>query len=294
MKLLRKKILFAILFICLLIACDKNPSAPDYQQEITIFGYLWANETLNADHAIMMAYSQPVTSFYDNEKAAITGAKITLKDVTNNAVPYHLNDSPERPGFYFNDSLMIQPNTTYKLRVEVDGKVATATTTVPPELVASTKLSEDTINYVYRKNLGTKYPILLTCENDAQLVLVDMFCNESYDKAEYIYPFHEKHKYPDDQEEYDGGRNAEPRHIMAFAKLKDFASDDYQGQYVVFWYSSMIVFYGSNTLQVLAIDENYHKFIYSEHPEFNSGVKGGIGVLGSVYGKKYELMVLKP
>ena len=293
MKLMNKMLLFGIIVLCFLIACDKNPGAPKYQKEITIFGYLRGNESLNADHAIMIAYSQPVTNYYDMQKAAITGATVIMKDITNDIL-YPLKDTLERPGFYFNDTLLIQPKTTYQLRVEIDGKVATATTTVPPELIISTELSEDTTNAVYRKNLGTEKPIFLQCENEDQLVVVDMYCNESYQNAEYVYPFHESHKYPENQEEYDGGRNAEPRHIIAFARLKDFASDMHQGRYTIFWYSSMIVFYGSNTLQVLAIDDNYHNYIYSEHPELTSGVNGGIGVLGSLYGKKYELMVLKP
>jgi len=53
----------------------------------------------------------------------------------------------------------------------------------------------------------------------------------------------------------------------------------------------MIVFRRSNTMQVLAIDDNYHNFLYTEHPEFNGGINGGIGVFGSVCGESFELIV---
>lgn len=282
---------FALLFLC--VACDENPSEPDYQKEIALFGYLRGNEPLNSANAIMIAYSQPITDYYELEKAAITGANVTLTDASNNQI-YKLNDTAEKPGFYFNDSLMIRVKTTYHLRVEIDDKVVTASTTVPPALTIETELSKDSVTQAYRENLGKTKPIYIDCESTDQIVLVDMFCNELWQNAEYVSPFHENHKYPDDQEEYDSGRNGEPRHIMAFARLKDFVSAVYPDQYVIFWYSSMIVFYGSYTLQVLAIDDNYHKFLYAEHPELNSGIDGGIGVFGSLVSERYELMILKP
>lgn len=275
-----------------LYGCQKNPTTPDYQKEITVFGYLYGNEKLTSEHAILIAYTQPILKYYELNQAAIRGAVVTLREADTGLI-YQLKDTPEKPGFYFNDSLLVKPKTTYHLRVEVDGKVVTASTMVPPILKVTTKLRQDTINYVYPKNLSREMPIYLECESIDQIVLVDMYCNESYKNAEYITPFLD-HKYPADQEEYDGGKDGEPRHITAFAKLKDFISEEYPGQYVVFWYSSMIVFYGSYTMQVLAIDDNYHKFLYTEHPEYSSGVKGGIGVFGSVCGATFQLVVQKP
>lgn len=273
-------------------ACDKNPSAPEYQKEIAIYGYLWGNEPLDAERAILISWSQPISSYYDLNKAAISNAKVSLRDMTND-IEYSLEDAPERPGFYFNDMLIIHPKTIYKLTVEVEEKVITATTTVPPELKLTTKLLPDTVNIEKRDDLGIRKPIFLDCEDVDRLVVVDMFCNEAYENAEYINPFADNHKFPDTQEEYDGGKNAEPRHIMAFAKCKEFGTDLYQGEPVIFWYHSMIVFYGSNTLQVMAIDDNYHRFLYSEHPELNGGILGGIGVFGSLMGERYELRIVK-
>ena len=274
-------------------SCTKNPAAPQYQKEVVVFGYLWGKQRLTAERAILITYTQPVLEYYDLQNAGIHGASVTINDAGTGRT-YLLNDSSDRPGFYYNDSLLIQPQNTYQLRVEVDGQVVTASTTVPPDLKMTTVLNRDSINYVYQKDLSRDKPIYLECESLEQIVLVDMYCNEHYKDAEYISPFHSNHKYPSDQNEYDQGKNGEPRHIQGMGKLKDFASAEYPNHYAVFWYSSMIVFYGSHTMKVMAIDDNYHKFIYKEHPEIESGVQGGLGVFGSVCGETFRLQVLKP
>lgn len=291
-KIRNRLIVLAFGLMALLYGCQKNPGTPEYQKEITIFGYLWGNKPLSSDHAIMIAYTQPVSEYYELDKALIQGASVTLTETSTGRI-YTLNDSPQRSGFYFNDGLLVQPKTTYNLEVRVDGEVVTASTTVPPVLKITTDLSKDSINYVYQKNLSRQKPIYLEGESPDQIVLVDMHCNESYKDAEYIEPF-QNHKYPTDQEEYDGGRDGEPRHISAMGRLKEFVSEEYPGQYVVFWYSSMIAFFGSYTMQVIALDDNYHKFIYTEHPEYNSGIHGGLGIFGSVSGEVFQFVVLKP
>jgi hypothetical protein len=283
-------ILASVLLIC---GCDKNPAAPEYEKEISVFGYLWGNEVLTAEHAILVAYTQPILEYYDLEKAGIRNASVTITEAGTGKV-YQLQDAANKPGFYYNDSLLVRPKATYQLRIEIDGKVVTASTTVPPDLEMTTILQNNSINYEYQNNLSREKPIYLECELPEQVVLVDMYCNEPYDKAEYINPFYGSHKYPGDEDEYDSGIDGEPRHIKAIGRLKDFISADYPNEYVVFWYSSMIVFYGSYTMKVMAIDDNYQKFNYKEHPELESGVQDGLGVFGSVTGKAFELSILKP
>ncbi len=136
-------------------------------------------------------------------------------------------------------------------------------------------------------------PVFLDGENPDQIVMVDMYCNESWQNAEYINAFFGEDK-PADRQSYDGGADREPRHIRGLARMRELASDNFPGRLVIDWYSSMIVFYGSNTMQILAIDDNYHNFIYREHPELSGGIEGGIGVFGSVCGETYRLQVLKP
>ena len=283
--------LIVLALVLLPSGCEKNPGAPNYQKEITVFGYLWGNDTLNAERAIMIAYTQPVLARYDLENAAIRGASVTLTETSTGHV-YTLSESTQKPGFYFNDNLVVQPKTTYNLEVRADGKVVTASTTVPPILKLTTVLSPDHVNSAYQQNLSRDKPIFLEGEFPDQIVLVDVYCQEPYWNAEYTESFGGG-RHPRNEEEYDGGVDGEPRHIRAMARLGELVSDDYPGQYVVNWYSSMIVFYGSNTMQVLAIDDNFHRFLYTEHPVYSGGVNGGLGVFGSVCGETYQLMILK-
>jgi len=226
------------------------------------------------------------------DHAVIRGASVYITEKSTGQI-YTLHDSPEKPGFYFNDQLLVKPKETYQLKIGYDGRTVTAETTVPPVLQITTELSRDSVNYVYHTNLSRQKPIFLGCEKENQIILVDMFCNETFDNAEYISTFRKDHKYPDDQGEYDGGINSQPRHIQGIAQYKELVSPEYPGQHVIYWYSSMLVFYGSNTMQVIAIDDNYHHFLYKEHPEFESGVTGGFGVFGSVNGATFKLQVLK-
>ena len=151
MKHAYKFVLIGITVLSVVYSCNENPAKPDYQKEICVFGYLWGNERLTDDHAIMITFSQPITAYYDLTDAAVTGAAVTITDP--DSVVYVLNDT-ERPGFYFNDSLLINPKTTYSIRVEIGDKIVTASTTVPPLLTINTELRKDSINYVDSKNLG--------------------------------------------------------------------------------------------------------------------------------------------
>jgi hypothetical protein len=291
-KRLSSILILAALGFILTIGCGKNPAAPEYQKELTVFGYLWGNERLTADRAIWIAYTKPVIDFYEAGEAALKNGDATIKEKDTGLI-YHLREQTGRPGFYFNDSLLVRPKTVYQLTVVTDGKTVTAVTTVPPVLGITTALRTDTVNVVKPENLSRNMPIFLQCENPEQVVLVDMDCNETYQNAEYIHPFDKSMKYPQNQEEYDGGANQEPKHITALAMVKEFASSDYPGQIVIFWYSSMIQFYGNYALQVAAVDDNFNNYSYKEHPELSGGIHGGIGVFGSMCGQAFYLKVVK-
>lgn len=289
---IKQKILIFELCIVILIGCGKNPATPEYQKEIAIFGFLWGNKPLSSEYAIMISYTQPIDEYYDLNTATIRNANVTIEDISSGE-KYVLKES-DRAGFYFNDSLIIRPQTSYQLLVEVDNKLVTATTTVPPMLYIETELSTHRIDSVYQELLSIAKPIFLNCDSEEQLIVVDVYCNESWQNAEYINPFWGQEK-PKEASEYGGeDGNSEPRHIMAVAKFKELVSDNFPGRYVIDWYAAMIGFYGSYTLQVMAIDENYYNFINNnEYPELRGGINGGVGVFGSVYGETYGLFILK-
>lgn len=273
-------------------SCDRTPNGPEYEKKITVFGFLKGNAFLTKERAILITYTQPIDGLYDLSEAAVTDAVVTLTKNDEERLIL-LQDIPSKPGFYFNENEWIEPGATYHLTIDARGEIVKASTTVPTELVLTTELSPDSVNDVYQTNLGYLKPIYVECEKNDQIILVDMYCNEPYTNAEYIYPFSEDHINPDNQEEYDGGINGEPRHIQAFMMYRDLFTPNFDSNHVIYWYASMIVFYGSNTMSVLAIDENYHRYLYSENPEYEGGIQGGIGVFGSICGENYLLNVMK-
>jgi hypothetical protein len=292
MKVLNKYIVVALLLLTF-FSCSKNSTTPDYEKEIAIFGFLWGNKPMTAERAIMISYTQPIEEVYDLEQAVIKNANVTIREVSTGNL-YVLNDL-ENPGFYFNDSLMPKPQTEYLLKIEVDNMVVTALTTVPPILNIQTDLKKDRVDSVYHEGLSNEKPLFVDCEDGEQIIVVDIYCNESWENAEYINPFLGQKK-PGDASNYGGqDGNSEPRHIMATAKFKDLFYFNFYGRHVIDWYSSMIGFFGSYTMQVIAIDDNYYNFINkNEYPELQSGIEGGIGVFGSMCGETYQLYILKP
>jgi len=121
--------------------------------------------------------------------------------------------------------------------------------------------------------------------------MVDVYCEESWENAKYIYVFAGQEE-PEDYEEY-GGASGEPRHIFGFSMMKDLDKrpDIAPNIYEIDWYGAMIVFCGHYTVTVLAMDENYHSYLYKEYPELYGGINGGIGIFGSASRYQYHLFI---
>lgn len=273
--------------------CDESPAKPEFDPKISIFGFLWGGESLTADHGILITYTQPPDAYYDIDRAAVRDAEITLTNEDSGTV-YPLASDEDNPAYYYNADLRIRPDVTYTLTVATDEKTVTASTAVPPAITLESELDTGAINEEYHENLGYAKPVYVDCPVRKQLILVDMYCNEPWEEAEYIYPFYEGYEHPESREEYDGGVNGEPRHIYAIVPYNLLQAPDFENRHTIFWYASMVVFYGSNTMQILAMDDNYHRYLTDEHPELSGGVVNGIGCFGSVCGQTYELNILRP
>ncbi|MFC1569135.1 DUF4249 family protein [bacterium] len=289
---IRTIIIFIWSFSAIWFGCSKNPVKPEYQQEIIVFGNLWGNQPLNQEHAISIKYTQPITDIYNDFQTAIRNASVTITDSLTGS-SWTLQDNDKAPGYYFNDELIIQPLVTYLLRVETDNKVVTGSTTVPPMITLTSDLKLDTVNTEHQKNLGYNKPIYVDCDcpNDLMIV-VDMFCDESLEDAKFINPFFGFDK-PETPEDYDGGRNAEPRHIKAFVAFQDLVAPNFESRHTIYWYASMIVFYGQNTMQVMAVDDNYNNYTFAEHPVYTGGIQGGLGLFASMCGETYQLNLVE-
>jgi len=274
------------------IGCSENPTKPEYQKEIMIYGNLWGNRPLNQEHAISVKYTWPVDEAYDKVEAAVQNGNVTLTDASSGE-SWVLRDTDDSPGYYFNEDLVIRPLTTYLLRVEADNQVVTATTTVPPVITLTTDLLQDSLNREYQKNLGFEKPVYVDCEcPDDLMIVVDMYCEESWEDARFVNPFFGFEE-PESQEDYDGGRNGEPRHIQAFVTYQDLVAPAFENRHTIYWYASMIVFYGRNTMQIMAVDDNYNNYTFAEHRVHSGGVQGGLGLFASMCGETFSLNILE-
>lgn len=272
-------------------ACGDNPAGPGYRREIAVFGFLWTERPLSAERAIAVTWTRPIDAYFDETAAAAGDAEVTLTDRNGGRI-YTLADDPDRPGFYYNDSLIVRPRTAYSLTVQCEGRVVTAETVTPGLIGLDTPLSPEEINTVAPGNLGYTKPVRIECDSPDQIILVDLTCMEDFRNAEYIRDL-SPNRFPEDQEEYDGGRNGQPRHTQLAVKYADLVSAEFGGEHVIFWYGFMLNFYGRHTLQILAIDDNYNRYLSLENPALSAGVTGGIGVLGSVSGEDYSLQAVK-
>ena len=155
-----KKLSIFIIILALfsIIACEKNPTEPEYQKEVVVYGFLFAEKQMSKDHAILLSQTRPINPKFDLTDAVISNANVTLTD-TDLGEEFILTESPESPGFYFNPQVLIKADHTYTLTINVEGKTITAQTTVPPVLKISTTLKTDTVNVIQPRKYSMENPI---------------------------------------------------------------------------------------------------------------------------------------
>jgi hypothetical protein len=157
---------------------------------------------------------------------------------------------------------------------------ATTTTPVAYEVLSGPLSLPDTMRHA---DIPDSFPFVLTCPDEEQIFLLDVYCLEDWEDARYINPFGD-HDRPDSEEEY-GYETHEPRNISAYFRIRDVSTDG--DTYTIGFYSAMMAFWGSYEVSLLAIDDNYYNYLYREHPEESGGIEGGIGVFGSASRNRY-------
>lgn len=272
--------------------CSDDATAPP-RDEVAVFGYLFVGETVGAADPIVVTRVRPIGAYYDPAEAAVNDAVVTLRREGDTRAE---TLRAVGPGAYAAPGFPIEERTTYDLRVEIPGdRVLEARTTTPYafDIDGGPPVLPDSVPHSIVQDT---YPILVACENPAQIALVDVYCREAWQDARYITPFGD-HAAPDDYDEY-GGDNGEPRHIQAYFRLQDLVrtggGSGAGERYVIDFYSAMMAFYGTYTVQVFTIDDNYYRFLYRDHPEEEGGIVGGIGVFGSACRRSWEVRVGRP
>ncbi len=284
--------LVALAFL-LLPGCGSDSTGPQSKDEIAVFGYLYVNETMGGGNAIYITRTRPIDEVYDAEEAAVSNALVTLqREGAGGPDTLSMID----PGLYANPRIRIGPGQTYHLSVEIPGRpIITATTTTPDSFAVLHGPIADPDSMI-QSTIAESYPIVLTCPNEEQIFLVDVFCREEWQDARYVIRFGSEDG-PRDFAEY-GGASGPPRHLLAYFRIKDIEHEDLDGPdgpmpvaYRITWYGDMMAFYGRQQVGVFSIDGNYYNYLYRDHPELNGGIAGGIGVFASACRKQYLVNV---
>lgn len=290
MKSLHKFTSILLLFIIAMCGCEKNPAAPDPIEKLHVSAFLWGNKTLRKERAIFLSYTGAVDKFYDVNDHAVSDAKVTIKHIESNEI-YELVHDDQNAGNWYNETLVPIPKNTYHLRVETDKDTVIAMTKIPPALIIHSELKifaydQPDTNFEVHTNLSKRKPILLECDEPEVVVLEDAFCHERWEDAKYVEKMFGQEG-PNSRNDYDQGINREPRHIIDGGRLVDYEVDAQTGYFIQDWYSAMIFFYRTTTVQIIALDDNYHNYVFSDVKEWTSGIVGGVGVFGSVTGEKF-------
>ena len=290
MKSLHKLTSILLLLIIAIFGCEKNPAAPDPIEKLNVSAFLWGNKTLRKERAIFLSYTSAVDKLYKVNDYAVTDAKVTITHIEGSKT-YDLVHNNEKPGNWYNEALIPIPKNTYHLRVETNRDTVIAMTKIPPAITIHTELKlftydQPDTNFEDHSNLSSRKPILIECAEPEVVVLEDAFCHEYWEDAKYVQELFGQEG-PHSRNDYDQGINREPRHIIDGGRLIDYKIDPNTGYFIQDWYSSMIWFYGTTTVQIIALDDNYHNYVFSDVKEWTSGIVGGVGVFGSVTGEKF-------
>lgn len=283
--------ILATLAVLLFPGCGGDTTGPQSAGEIAVFGYLYVGEELSGAGPIYVTRTMPIDDTYNGEEAAVSDALVTLRREGGGG-PDTL--SLIDPGLYANHAIRIEARSTYHLSIEIPGRPPiTATTTTPDSF---TVLREPSLEPMIHSAIADSFPIVLTCPNEEQIFLVDVFCREEWQDARYVIRFGNQDG-PEDFAEY-GGANGPPRHLFAYFRLKDIEHDDLDGPegpmpaaFRITWYGDMMAFYGEQQVGVFSIDDNYYNYLYRDHPELNGGIVGGIGVFASACRMQYVVNV---
>jgi hypothetical protein len=277
---------FAVLLFVCVLGCAGDTTAPATREEIVVSGHLYIGETVSIDNSILITRTQPVDEFYDLEEAAVTDALVLLrKEGRDRADTLQMVS----PGRYAAPHVAIEERTTYHLSVEIDGESSITATTTTPHAFEMTREPRQVPETMRHDEIPDIYPMLLTCPEEEQIFLLNVYCLEEWQDARYINPFGD-HDQPEDFEEY-GQTNDEPRHIFAYFRIKNVEREE--ERFRISFYSAMMVFYGLYDVQILSIDDNYYNYLYREHPEESGGIEGGIGVFGSAHRRQYTVEVIE-
>jgi len=126
---MKKYLLLCVALLSVLIVmngCNSNPASSTFTSQLVVSGYLLTNQPIDN---IQIMQTQPLDQPYLLSSAAVSGASVTI---TVDTTVLHLVEYATQKGVYhYAGQHIVTSGKTYQLRVESQGRIATAKTTVP-------------------------------------------------------------------------------------------------------------------------------------------------------------------
>ena len=251
-------------------ACSTAPteSLGEFRETVLIEGYLQAGSHVSN---IFVGTTMPLSSEYDRDASALSDASVAI---TVDGATHTLSPAPDKPGTYIQPDLIVESGKTYHLSVTTGLGTATAQTTVP----YPPRASGAAVLYVG----GDPYRVTWEGETNGGYVT----SRQVVELLERIPP----------ENQFGGGRFGGgfggTIDTTGFGALRDSIARADQWRFLQGQSQTLnpiqFSYYGTYSLLVFALDENYGDFLISsqqdeatlDEPRFH--VKGGIGVFASM------------
>ena len=139
--------MMSILVICVFVSCQKviDVDVRDTEPKIVVEGIV----TDQRGHSVVKL-SKTKNLSESNDFPGVSGATVTLSDNSGNLISF----SETTPGNYTDSTFTGQPGMTYSLRVSVDGKIFTATSTMPHKINLDTLYITDEVLFGQSRKLA--------------------------------------------------------------------------------------------------------------------------------------------
>jgi hypothetical protein len=117
---------FALLPVLMMNGCKSDSVSSTFTSQLVVSAYLLANQPIDS---VQIMQTQPLDQTYLFPSAAVSGASVTI---TVDTTVLHLTEYASHKGLYhYVGQHIVTSGKTYQLRVESQGRIVTAQTTVP-------------------------------------------------------------------------------------------------------------------------------------------------------------------
>lgn len=296
---------------CIFLSACTDATSPDRVQNLSyvISGSLYAGKSVESMHPIFIGQTANVNGGSFNN-LIITNAIVVLKDTNTNEqtiLTYTNPSDSSRIGYYdAYHQMLIVPGHTYRIDVLIPNSTNTvdtvwAETIVPAPITiqpnagyaATLPATLDAYPTMKYKRIDQDYPLFINTNNDNIVnILMESYCLEDYQNAEFLFTFMGSPTHPEEYEDYESVMDGSPRLSKWTTSYKpEFINNLYTIRDAS--YSTIFNFYGRQRLSIYATDDNYYKYNYMTEGFRHGGIHNGIGYFGSLCGQEFYTRIIK-